>query len=229
VLVAVPILRMSPSRPVVATLPAGGELRVSAATLVSSLHVDDVSALDAALRHAEPAGGLGFAPERLDRDSASFRTGTWLVTLHSAVRAQDAAAAEAAVLALQDVLTAAGVAGELQAPLDAALEAAREKRLADLAHTVASIEERADALLEPFPLFLGEWAEAGRLAAAVGDAEYFASPVFVETVDRIAEQKAAPERTREAVTEIRELVRSGATGENLEELQERFKVLIAQY
>lgn len=226
ILVAVPILRMEPERPVVATLPPGGAAGVSAEALVAAIDVEDGEALAVALR---PRGGLGFGNTRMDAESASFRVGIWVVGLRAAVRAGDEAAALDAALELAAALEASGTADDLERPLSRVTEAAREGRLGEVDEAAGAFEARAGEELARSPFALGKWTEAGRLAAAVGARGYFGSAAFAAAREEIAEGEP-PESVLQAVAQTRVLTRSGEVGpEELEELKALFKDLGATY
>lgn len=228
VLVAVPVLRMDPERPVVATLP-GGAAALSAGELVAAIEVADEEALARALRVPEPGGAFGFAPARMDAETAAFRAGVWLVAVRAAARAGDAEAAQVALRELATALEATERADDLEKPLASAAQAAREERLGELEEAATRLEARAAELLEPLPLSLGAWAEAGRLAAALGDEEFFRSAAFLDFQEEIGNAEL-PEGVPAIVTDVEALTGDGEVdAAELVELERSFTHLTARY
>lgn len=85
---------------------------------------------------------------------------------------------------------------------------------------------------KPFYITFGQWAEAGWLAAKVGDAEFFRAPIFIETRDEVVERDL-PEDVSKIVAEIQGLT-EGDGARTLDEaalsaLEGHFKDLMGQY
>jgi hypothetical protein len=211
VLVAVPLLRMSPQRPVVATLPGGGEAASASEALAARIEPQEGGfPADAAPWPGwGDERGLGFAGAALPPTRASFRAGVRLVDLRMAIRGENPRAARAALDGLERTLEAAGAAAAVRDELTAASEAAAAADFAALAEAANEIEDRAARLLDPHLLSFGAWVEAGRLAATLGDAAYFASPAFLATLAEVP-RAALPEAAAEPLAQI-EALTGGAT------------------
>lgn len=196
VAIAVAILRMEPER----------ELLLASGTLVAAIEVPEGVAVAGALWGGWPRGGKPFAGGGLGPEAASFRAGVLLVDLRASGRARDGSSAEAVAEALAGTLEEAGVAAELEDGLEDARRAAARGRFGSLENAAAEIEAGAEELLEPFHLAFGKWAEAGRLAAAVGDRGFFRSPEYVEFRAEL-EARELPEPVADALLEIDALTR----------------------
>lgn len=184
-ILALPILRMSPERPVV-TSPDGMELLLSSTALAREIETGESPGATAAIQPGWPEG-FGFGGG-LDRETAAFRVGVRLVDLRVALRDGDLETARELVPELTGALGAAGVATDLDGQIEAAREAADAGDADALGRAVGSIEAAAEGLLDPFSLAFGKWAEAGHLAAAAGNRELFLAPVFVEFLDGLRER-----------------------------------------
>lgn len=223
-ILALPILRMAPERPVV-TSPDGVELLLSSAALAREIGPGERPGATAAIWQGWPEG-FGFAGG-LDRDTAAFRVGVRLVDLRVALRGGDLETARELVPELARALEAAGVAEELDGQLEAVREAAEAGDAEALTGAVGSVEGAAEGLLDPFSLAFGKWAEAGHLAAAGGDRAFFLAPVFAE-LQRELQDRDLPEPVARRVEEIGERTR-GDLGppEEMEALETLFRNLVS--
>lgn len=223
-ILALPILRMAPERPVV-TGPEGIELVLSSAALAREMDLESAPAPATLVWGGWPEG-LGFAGG-LDRETAAFRVGVRLVDLRVALREEDAETARALVEELAGSLDAAGASAEVEARIQAARDAAETGRLDALEGAVGSIEAATEELLDPFALAFGKWAEAGHLAAAAGDRDFFLAPVFADFQDELRERDLREPVTRR-LREIADRTR-GDLGppEEMEALETLFRNLVS--
>lgn len=226
VLAALPLLRLGPDRLAPRPDAEGASL---VADLTSSIEVADRTALARALRRALPGGELGFAPERPTRETTAFRAGTWLVEIRVAARVRDSGAASRALDALAQTLAAGGLGTKLEEPLAAAAVAAREGRFSELERDAVELEAALRELLEPSVLAFGAWAEAGRLAASVGDREFFRSDPFRSSGADAGAQRLA-QGADASVAEIRALAGDGEVEpDELARLRSVLQDLVARY
>ena len=223
-ILALPILRMAPERPVVTGADAP-ELRLSSAALVREMGLGEPPGATPAPWQGWPEG-FGFAGG-LDRETAAFRVGVRLVDLRMALREGDLGTARELVPELTGALEAAGIAAELDGQLEVAREAAALADADALGGTVGSIEAAAEGLLDPFALAFGKWAEAGRLAASAGDRELFLAPEFAELQDDLRDRELR-EPVARRVEEIAARTR-GDLGppEDMEALETLFRNLVS--
>jgi hypothetical protein len=215
VAIALPVLRMEPER----------DLFLASGTLVAGIEVPEGAGLAGTLWPARPGGGPSFGGEQ-PHEGDPLWTGVRLVDLRAAVRAGDEEAARVAADRLVKELEAAGVAAELEEPIQDAWEAAERGRLEALENAAAELEAGVEEVLDPFQLAFGKWAEAGRLAAAVGDRGFFRSPEF----KGFREELEARELSETAAVVLRQIdaLTRGDLGppEAMEELEEAFRQLI---
>jgi len=174
VAIVVPVLWRAPER----------EMHLASGTLVAAIEVPEGAEGAGALWSGWPGGGEAFAGEALagaglTEEAVAFRTGVWLVDLRAAAEAREPGAAGTVLDELGGVLRAAGLAEELEEPIREAREAAEGGGFEALEIAATEIEAAAEEHLDSFHLAFGMWAEAGRLAAAVGDRRFFRSPELV--------------------------------------------------
>ncbi|HSL81589.1 MAG TPA: zf-HC2 domain-containing protein [Thermoanaerobaculia bacterium] len=216
VAIVVPVLRMEPGQPL-----------LSSEALVAAIEVPEGVEVAGAVWSGWPGGELGFAEGAPPGDEAvAFRTGVRLVDLRAAVKAREPGGASAVLDGLGGVLRAAGLAEELEEPIREAREAADERRFEALELAATEIEAAAEVHLYPFHLAFGKWAEAGRLAAAVGDRGFFRSPEFVGFREAIGAREPAEDP---ALAEIDTLMQ-GDMGppEAMVDLEKAFRRLIGR-
>lgn len=225
VAIAVAVLRMEPWREGMATLPGEGELMLSSEAVVAALEVPEDGAFAAALWPSRPSGEIGFGGGS-PSEGASLWTGVRIVDLRAAIRAGDEEAARVATERLVRELEAGGMAAELEKPIEDGQRAAERGRLDALENAATELEAGAEELLDPFHLAFGKWAEAGRLAAAVGDREFFRSPEFAAFREEVVGREL-PATVGEALAEIDALTRGDLEPpEAMEDLEGAFGKLI---
>lgn len=189
-----------------------------AASLVRAMDVRPEALLGS--RWAAPSV-FGFGPHRPD---PAFGLGVQLVDLHVALEADDATAAGADIADLHRILAAANRADAFNAELEAAAGAAAEGRIEDVRTAAAAIEVEAQDRLDRESLAFGMWAEAGRLAAAGRDADFFGSATFTELSEQISEHD---EPTVEELVAL--LGRGSLTQEDLYEAKQLFTTIISTH
>jgi hypothetical protein len=203
-----------------------GEVRL-AAELASALEAGGIGA-SLATWEGWLAGERGFASV-LDRERASFRVGVRLMDLAAVARAGELGAAGPALADLADLLASAGAAEELEEEIDAARKSLRGEDAEALGRAAARLEAGAEGALDPFNLAFGKWAEAGRLAAASGQAELFRSPAFTGFREVLGEREL-PEPVARVLGEIDALTRvEPRASEDIEGLEEMFGRLVLMY
>jgi len=202
-----------------------GEVQLATAELASALEPGGAG-IAAAAWEGWPEG-LGFAG--LGRQTVSVRAGVRLMDLAAAARVGELGAADPALGNLADLLASAGAAGELEEDLDAARKALRNGDAEALGRAAARLEAGVEAALDPFHLAFGKWAEAGRLAAASGQAEFFRSPAFTGFREALGEREP-PQPVARVLGEIDALVRDErGPSVHLESLEEQFRRLVLMY
>jgi hypothetical protein len=169
-----------------------------------------------------------FAGAGLTEEAVAFRTGVLLVDLHVTIHAGETGNAEVALAKLTETLEPPGLQKELEKPMERARRAAERGRFDSLDKAAAELETGAEELLDPFHLAFGKWAEAGRLAAVVGDRAFLRSPEFVGFREEV-EERELPAPVAEALAEIDALTRGGLDSpEAMEELERSFGRLIGR-
>jgi hypothetical protein len=202
-----------------------GEVLPATAELASALEAGGAGIATAAWEGWPE--GRGFAG--LGRETVSVRAGVRLMDLAAAVRAGELGAADAALRGLNDLFATAGAAKELEEDLDAAQKSLRDGDAEALGRAAARLEAGAEGALDPFNLAFGKWAEAGRLAAASGQAELFRSPAFTGFREVLGEREL-PQPVARVLGEIDALTRNEpGPSANLEGLEEQFRRLVLMY
>jgi hypothetical protein len=165
-------------------------------------------------------GGLSFMGEP-GGEAVALRVGVRLMDLAAAARSERLDGAGPVLQDLERLLAASAGADALEEDLDRVRKALEDGDARGLERAVARLETSAEGVLDPLHLALGKWAEAGRLAAAAGEATLFRTPVFagfLETLD--SRELDAP--AAEALDRIEELTRQDPGPKELEELERIF-------
>lgn len=194
-----------------------GEVRLASAELASALEAGGAGIATAAWE--EWPEGLGFAG--LGRETVSVRVGVRLMDLAAAARSERLDGAGPVLRDLDRLLAGSAGADALEEDLDRVRQALEDGDALGLERAVSRLENSAEGVLDPLHLALGKWAEAGRLAAASGEAELFRSPAFTGFLETLGERELA-EPAAAAVYRIEELTRQDPGPEELEELERTF-------
>ncbi len=161
---------------------------------------------------------LGFAPGLEDRERA-FRVGVRMVDLQVAI----AAASEAHAATLSQTL--AGLIQPIQ-PLSAVAERLETRPPATASELDALEQDLTGHLAGPWVGF-GAWAESARLAASVGDRDYFAQPEIEAATEQIPRSQLSVEAEDE-LAQVQQLM-ALQQDDDLERLLQSLELLIARY
>lgn len=178
-------------------------------------------------RYRGPGGGSSSGGA--DDDLAVFRSGVLALDLAVALRTDDAARARefAADLAgrLEDVMLAEAFAESYRALADRLATEPARSLAAEATEADATDARLAELFAEPSsPYALGQWAEAGRLAAVAGEPGFFADRRVRRFVARLDAETLPPALATE-LTPTLELLQQ-RDEPDLEELQTRFTALV---
>lgn len=169
-------------------------------------------------------GGHSFMGD-LGGEAVAFRVGVRLMDLAAAARSERFEEAGPVLRDLDRLLAGSAGADALEEDLDRVRQALEGGDARGLERAVARLETNAEGVFDPFRLALGKWAEAGRLAAASGEAELFRSPAFTGLLETLGERELAEAA---AVYRIEELTRQDPGPEELDELERTFGRLIGR-
>lgn len=200
--------------------PDTDDVRLSTADLVGSIGGDPELLVRS---RWTPPPALGFAPDPSD---LAFHVGVRLVDLQVATRTGSAGAVRDELERLERALDGGSRIGRgLVDVIGTARSAVRRGRRGEMEAAVGAIEARADRSLDPYSLGFGKWVEAGRLAAAVGDADFFQSTAFAGFRGEVSEQEEDP-----TVTELLEILeRDPLSTQDLAEAKKKLANLLTSH
>lgn len=150
---------------------------------------------------ARPWGTTRGAGDPLTEPARAVRVGALLTDLELAVRGRDPAAARLAgeVALLLDAIPAAGPVAARYYDIEERAGEAPERLLPLL----AAGRGEAATMVGAERMEVGEWAEAGRIAAASRDAAFFRAPETAEAFGRAAAVAGLPAEARDALERLR--------------------------
>jgi hypothetical protein len=169
-------------------------------------------------------GGLTFMGEP-GGESVALRVGVRLMDLTAAARSERLDGTGLVLRVLERLLAGAAGADALEEDLDRVRQALEDGDARKLERAVTRLETSAEGVLDPLHLALGKWAEAGRLAAASGEATLFRTPVFAVFLETLGKEELA-EPAAAALDRIEELTRQDPGPGELDELEAAFRRLI---